>query len=365
MGNMSLQELRSTWEQLGEDDPLWAVLSDPARRGGRWNLEHFMATGRVEVADIVELVRTARLTLGKRVLDFGCGVGRLSVALAEVVSEVVGVDIASSMIAGAQRLNREPERVRFVHYDGHVLPFADNSFDSAVSLITVQHMPSVAQLRALLELQRVVRPGGALVLQIPGDPRLPEPLPEQACRAGLVAVDVPPVMAPESTATVRARVVNKSGELWPAEAKLRLGNHWRAHGELVVRDDGRVDLPHTLRPGDWVDLDLLVRAPAEPGDHELELDIVQELVAWWADVGGSTASVPVRVDPDVGATASPEPGTAAEPQHPTAGIEMHGIPSRLLRDMFAHCGHEVRLIQPNEMAGADWESYTYVLRCGH
>ena len=39
------------WEELAELDPLWAVLSDPRRAGGRWPIAEFFATGEGEVSD--------------------------------------------------------------------------------------------------------------------------------------------------------------------------------------------------------------------------------------------------------------------------------------------------------------------------
>src|SRR5438309_1075023 len=112
---MTLDRLRSTWESLGRHDPLWAVLSDPAHRGGRWEFDEFLDTGREHAALVQRMVRNAGLSLGERVLDFGCGVGRLSNALAELAPRVVGVDIAVSMIEHARRVVRHPDRIGFVH----------------------------------------------------------------------------------------------------------------------------------------------------------------------------------------------------------------------------------------------------------
>ena len=46
-------QLRRTWDHLGESDPLWAILSDPQKRGNRWDLESFFATGRHEVDEVL------------------------------------------------------------------------------------------------------------------------------------------------------------------------------------------------------------------------------------------------------------------------------------------------------------------------
>jgi hypothetical protein len=44
-----LKHLRDVWATLGREDPLWAVLSSPDKRGGRWNVDEFLATGQAEI----------------------------------------------------------------------------------------------------------------------------------------------------------------------------------------------------------------------------------------------------------------------------------------------------------------------------
>src|SRR4051812_27352912 len=79
----ALQRLRSDWTRLGEADPLWAVCVDPARKGGRWDPEEFNATGRAEIAAaLAHLDRLGLCRRRERALDFGCGAGRLTAALA-------------------------------------------------------------------------------------------------------------------------------------------------------------------------------------------------------------------------------------------------------------------------------------------
>ena len=48
--NDPLRTVRSFWDDLAERDPLWAILSDPAKRGGRWDLRSFFATGEREIS---------------------------------------------------------------------------------------------------------------------------------------------------------------------------------------------------------------------------------------------------------------------------------------------------------------------------
>src|SRR3954466_15239886 len=80
---VALAQLRNTWQALGEDDPLWAILSQPDKRGGRWDADTFFAAGEQEVAAILaHCAALARPQAHRLALDFGCGVGRLTRALA-------------------------------------------------------------------------------------------------------------------------------------------------------------------------------------------------------------------------------------------------------------------------------------------
>jgi 2-polyprenyl-3-methyl-5-hydroxy-6-metoxy-1,4-benzoquinol methylase len=95
----------SNWTKWGEIDPLWAILSDPKKRGNKWDSEEFFDTGRKKVEEDLEWLaqRGLRLHFGKA-LDFGCGVGRLTRALSSYFTEVHGVDISPSMIDKAKQL---------------------------------------------------------------------------------------------------------------------------------------------------------------------------------------------------------------------------------------------------------------------
>jgi len=92
--NPSLRRHQRDWEDLGELDPYWAILAYPERRFGRWDLDEFFRTGAEEIARLeAEMQRLGRPARRERALDFGCGVGRLTQALAPHFERVVGVDV--------------------------------------------------------------------------------------------------------------------------------------------------------------------------------------------------------------------------------------------------------------------------------
>jgi SAM-dependent methyltransferase len=168
-GGAALAELRADWTRLGEADPLWAVCVDPARRGGRWDLEEFNATGRAEIAAaLTELDRLGLCERRERALDFGCGVGRLTAALAGQFGEATGADISRPMLEQAARINAADGRCRYVHNDtADLRAFPDQSFDLVYSSLVLQHIPPVLARAYLAEFVRVLRPGGAIMLLVP------------------------------------------------------------------------------------------------------------------------------------------------------------------------------------------------------
>lgn len=165
MAGRELDEVRRDWTALGEADPLWAVLVRP----GGWELDEFLATGRRDVAATMAWLAELGLpTRFERALDFGCGVGRLSQALAEYAGEVLGVDISSPMLEVARRIDRTASRCTFVHNDSPDLGrFPDGQFDLVYSVLVLQHLPRPVIDAYLAELLRVLRPGGTVVIQMP------------------------------------------------------------------------------------------------------------------------------------------------------------------------------------------------------
>jgi len=173
---MKLWQLRRHWNELARRDPFWAVLTESDKLGNRWATPEFYATGVAEVDRDLARIRglAPAMRLGSA-LDFGCGAGRLTQALARHVERVTGVDISERMVALA-RQHCSDERVCFVQ---NVRPdlkvFACRSFDLVYSRITLQHIAPRYTRRYLREFIRVLGAGGVMSVQIPdrvpaGDP---------------------------------------------------------------------------------------------------------------------------------------------------------------------------------------------------
>lgn len=166
---MNLSTDQKYWDQQARTDPMWAILTDPEKRGRRWDPEEFFSSGVQEIAIVME--RAARLGLPasrRRALDFGCGVGRLTQPLADHFEEVRGVDISPIMLEHARQFNRKGERCQYVWNSAPDLRiFSDGYFDFVYSRITLQHIPPRRVQSYLKEFLRVLSPGGLVMFQLP------------------------------------------------------------------------------------------------------------------------------------------------------------------------------------------------------
>ena len=161
---MTLDRHRREWDELAEADAFHAVIGTPLTR------EEFFRTGEEEIAETLAAARRlGRPARTERALDFGCGVGRLTRALAATFDECVGVDISAGMVERARELNADRPGATFVVNDEPSLRrFDDESFDLANASIVLQHMPGAAVAEGYVrELVRVTRGDGIVVFQLP------------------------------------------------------------------------------------------------------------------------------------------------------------------------------------------------------
>lgn len=160
------------WERWGSQDPYFGVLTDPRFRSSALNDQgraEFFASGEQHVDYVID--RCASLAGGswapRRVLDFGCGVGRLTLPFARRAEQVVGVDVSPSMLKEASR-NADQAGVANVSWmrsdDG--LTAVDQTFDLVNSYIVLQHV-EIQRGRQLFEaLVARVAPGGFGALHV-------------------------------------------------------------------------------------------------------------------------------------------------------------------------------------------------------
>jgi SAM-dependent methyltransferase len=111
------------------------------------------------------------------VVDLGCGVGRLTRALAARAARVHALDVSAEMLARARALHPDLANVTWHHGDGATLaPLGDASADGVVSHVVFQHLPDPRLTYGYVrEMGRVLRPGGWAAFQVSDDPAVHQP----------------------------------------------------------------------------------------------------------------------------------------------------------------------------------------------
>lgn len=156
-----MRDTDADWEEIGRTNPYYGVLTDPRFKSANLTEEalvEFFGSGEGGIAHEMALLRQRYPDFSPTsALDFGCGVGRLTRALATVTQDAFGLDISESMLAEARR--NVPAGAVF----GRDLP--DRTFDWIVSLIVFQHIPPERGYPLLKALIERLAPGGCMTLQ--------------------------------------------------------------------------------------------------------------------------------------------------------------------------------------------------------
>jgi ubiquinone/menaquinone biosynthesis C-methylase UbiE len=116
------------------------------------------------------ILSAAGITAQDRVLDLGCGIGNILIALAERTAfehAAIGVDVSPALIDLGQREVRNAgldDRIKLQVAPATSLPFGDGRFDVVLTSHVIKHLDNDVLTRALREVARVLRPGGRLLL---------------------------------------------------------------------------------------------------------------------------------------------------------------------------------------------------------
>ena len=158
----------TAWEEWARRDPYFGVITNPKFRRSVLDeaaKREFFESSKPYAHHVMAMVHmyVDSHFAPKKILDFGCGVGRLLVPFAGVAEEVVGVDVSPSMLVEARRNmdERHLRNVRLVRSDDALSALEGEQFDFVHSCLVLQHIP-IARGRALFErLLALLRPGGA------------------------------------------------------------------------------------------------------------------------------------------------------------------------------------------------------------
>jgi ubiquinone/menaquinone biosynthesis C-methylase UbiE len=159
--------MKRDWNDRAREDSRWYINS---LRVGQ-SEEEFDKTGAVEVERLVAadlpLLAQGRDPKSLRVLEIGCGAGRMTRYLAEIFGEVVGIDVSGEMVVQARERLAGKANAQFHETDGVDLAiFEDENFDLILSAFVFQHVPDASVIASnIREAWRVLKPDGVFRFQ--------------------------------------------------------------------------------------------------------------------------------------------------------------------------------------------------------
>jgi SAM-dependent methyltransferase len=169
-----LEKMRSDWDQRARDNARYYVATGTKE----WTDEDFFASGERTVAEEI-LTDMGNICQGKapgemRVLEIGCGAGRVTRALAKLFGEVHAVDVSGEMVKLASAALAVFPKAHVYQNNGTDLTVVPElSFDFAFSSIVFQHIPSREVIENYVrEVNRLLRPGALFKFQVQGDSSL-------------------------------------------------------------------------------------------------------------------------------------------------------------------------------------------------
>jgi SAM-dependent methyltransferase len=159
----------SNWNVLAKLDPLWTILSDPQKKFGKWDADEFFATGKREAERVLAMCSALGMTFVRgKLLDFGCGVGRMTRGFSNFFESCTGVDVSENMVSLARQHNSTRPQCAFVASQSPVLPFPDRTFDFVFTVLVLQHLPTQSAILGYIsEFLRVAKDNGVVVFQLP------------------------------------------------------------------------------------------------------------------------------------------------------------------------------------------------------
>lgn len=211
------ERMRRDWDERARENARYYVNTDRQQ----WTDDEFFETGRAgireQILNDMTNVCQGRDPKQMRVLEIGCGAGRMTRALAEVFGEVVAVDISGEMIAQARQALAEVPNAQVFQNNGTDLSVLGNiAVDFAFSFIVFQHIPSREVIyNYVREVHRLLKPGGLFKFQVQGGGESADPIPEPDTWEGVRFTDADAVAMAEACGfEPRYRIGSDSQYFW-------------------------------------------------------------------------------------------------------------------------------------------------------
>jgi ubiquinone/menaquinone biosynthesis C-methylase UbiE len=171
MDQTVLKRMREDWDARARENAQYYI----ANSTRDWDEREFFRTGEINVAnevmpDMHRICGGARSPRDLRMLEIGCGVGRMTKAFANLFGHVTAFDVSAEMVAGARANLASLGNVEVMLGDGATLGgVPDASHDFAFSYIVFQHIPSAEVIESYCkEVNRVLKPGSLFKVQVNG-----------------------------------------------------------------------------------------------------------------------------------------------------------------------------------------------------
>lgn len=163
-------ESKKKWRQLAQKNANYYVLST---FGENVTEDQFTKSGENDFENLIKsdvFIKEFEPLNNKRILEIGCGTGRVTEFMANNFAEVYGVDIADEMVEHSKKRLVGKNNVNLFVTDGLSLPFADDFFDIVFSFIVFQHMPDEETvIKNFKEIARILKKKGLAKIQVRGE----------------------------------------------------------------------------------------------------------------------------------------------------------------------------------------------------
>lgn len=166
---MSRRQTDQDWEEWGKSNPYFSVISDQKYLGKQITTvakQEFFASGKAHAKELFKAINglVGNSFKPKTSLDFGCGVGRITQALADHCDSVVGIDVSPSMLkeAEANLPSKLKPRVIFNNSDDELA--SSKNYNLVHSYIVLQHIPKSDGYKITHRLLEKTSPGGVAAL---------------------------------------------------------------------------------------------------------------------------------------------------------------------------------------------------------
>jgi len=164
--------MKKEWNARTKLDPLFVIAIDHSE-----NEDDFWNSGVVECKEILDMdgLRFSKITKNNesskmKILEIGCGIGRILLPMSKIFGEAVGVDISSEMVQLSQKYIENITNCKILENNGiDLLLFPDNHFDFCYSFIVFQHIPEKKIVEQYIkEVSRILKPDCLFRFQVRG-----------------------------------------------------------------------------------------------------------------------------------------------------------------------------------------------------